>query len=303
MNLFESFILGVIQGITEFLPISSSGHLVLGQEFLGLQTELFKNFDVAVHIGSLFAILVYFRREIFGMLYAFWKFITFRLDRSDPYWKLIIYIFVATVPVAVFGFFGEDWIDSQFRSSAGVATAMIVTGFVFIAAEFAYKHIHNFAPIVDRFKFSASVRFEKIMDVFKPGGYEPKELRGVNLSVAFFVGIFQVAALIPGVSRSGATIVGGLFRGIERSVAAKFSFLLAMPAIFGAGLLTVLNDSGKIFNFSYPSSVPLESLALGFFTSFIFSFLSIGFLMHFFRKFSLNVFAVYLIVLGVWTFF
>ena len=301
MNLLEAFILGMIQGITEFLPISSSGHLVLGQDFLGLQLELFKSFDVVVHLGSLFAILVYFRREVFGMLSAFWKFVTFRLDKTNPYWKLIIYIFVATVPVAFIGFFGEDWIDSQFRSSAGVATAMIVTGLVFISGEFAYKHVHNFAPVVDKFKFSASVRFEKIMDIFKPGGYEPKELRGVRLSTAVFVGIFQVAALIPGVSRSGATIVAGLFRGVERSVAAKFSFLLAMPAIFGAGLLTIIKDGGEFFSTS--ASVPLESLALGFSASFVFSFLSIGFLMHFFKKFSLNIFAVYLIVLGLWTFF
>ncbi len=299
MNLIDAFILGGVQGITEFLPISSSGHLVLAQDILGLELEVLKSFDVVVHLGSLFAIFVYFRKEIFGMITAFWKFLTFRLNKKDPYWKMIIFIVIATIPLVFAGFFGEDWIDSKFRSSSGVAIAMIITGIVFILGEFAYKYIHNASSVTEKIKFTFSVRFEKLMDLFSPGGYQQKGLMGINLSKAFIIGLFQITALIPGVSRSGATIVGGLFQGIKRDVSAKFSFLLAMPAIFGAGLLTIVKDFGEIVS---PHAVSVDFLILGLVSSFIFSFLSIGFLMHFFRKFSLNVFAVYLIVLGVWTF-
>lgn len=272
MSLFEALILGVLQGITEFLPISSSGHLVLGQEFLGMEVELLKSFDVVVHIASLFAIFVYFRKDLLGMLKAFLNLFRGRVDREDPYGKLIIFIIIGTIPVGVIGFFGEEWIDAQFRSATGVASAMIVTGLVFIAGEFVYKFLR------------------------KSGA------RKINLISAIVIGLAQAAALIPGVSRSGATIAAGVFQGIERSAAARFSFLLAMPAIAGAGILTIAKDGNELVN-NASGAVSLSALSLGFVASFIFSFISIWFLIGFFKRFSLNIFAVYLIVLGLWTFF
>ncbi len=301
MNLIEALILGALQGITEFLPISSSGHLVLGQEILGLEVDLLKNFDVAVHVASLLAIFVYFRRDLLGMLRAFFNLFRGRVDKEDPYGKLTVYIVIATIPVALIGAFYGDWIDAQFRSAGGVAVAMIVTGFVFITGEFVYKYIHNSMPVKSRLAEKFLNCFEKLADWFKPGGYQRQRLQEINLSGSIIIGLAQTAALIPGVSRSGATIVAGIFQGVERSTAARFSFLLAMPAIAGAGVLTVFKNGEDIFISSAGAS--LWALVFGFLASFIFSFLSIGFLMRFFRRFSLNIFAVYLIVLGLWTYF
>ncbi len=300
--MIEALILGVLQGITEFLPISSSGHLVLGQEILGLEVELLKNFDVVVHIASLFAIFAYFRRDLIGMLKAFFNLFRGKVDKEDPYGKLIVYIVIATIPVALVGALYEDRIDAMFRGANGVAVAMILTGFIFIIGEFVYKHVHNSMPLKSKFLRSLSVCFEKTADWFKPGGYQRKGLRDVNLSTAIVIGLAQAAALIPGVSRSGATIVAGIFQGVERSTAARFSFLLAMPAIAGAGFLTVVKNGNEILN-SSSAGASLSALSLGFVASFVFSFFSIWFLIQFFKRFSLNIFAVYLIVLGAWTFF
>ncbi|MBD3330742.1 undecaprenyl-diphosphatase UppP [Candidatus Peregrinibacteria bacterium] len=261
MTIVEALILGIVQGITEFLPISSSGHLVLGETLLGLKVEELKSFDVVVHLGSLMAIFVYFRRDIWGLLKSFFGIFVGKFDKSDPFLKLILFILIGTIPAVVVGFTLEDQIDAFFRSPERVALCMIVVGIVFVVSELRRKKLIT---------------------------------EGLNWWKAIIIGIAQAAALIPGVSRSGSTIAAGLFSGMKREAAARFSFLLGMPAIFGAGLLTAtkIPESGGL-------SVNYLPLLIGFASSFVFGLISVSFLMRFLKRHTLMVFALYLISLGL----
>lgn len=286
MEWTDSLILGILQGITEFLPISSSGHLVLGEHFLGLKVESLKSFDVIVHMGTLLAILVYFWRDVKGMFLALIKART-----GDPYFKLIGFIVLGTLPAVFVGLFAEEWLDSTFRNITAVGISMIVVAFFFVIGEFVYKRVHKMVPL--RQKIAEKV--DHLRDVVQPGGFESKEVRGMRWYKALIIGMAQAVALLPGVSRSGSTIVAGLFQGIERSAAARFSFLLGIPAIAGAGVLTFLKSDGALIG----ASVALLPMMIGFFTSFVFGLLSVSLLMRFLKAHSLVIFAIYLLGVGI----
>ena len=188
MNILHAIILGLVQGIAEFLPISSSGHLVILQEILVDEPSL--TFDIVVHLGTLVAIVIMFWQDIWSII-------------KKPWQKLTGLLVVGTLPVVIAGFLLRDIIESHFRNSLWLAAAFLITGILLV--------------IADRFKESAK-----------------SEITYVD---ALFVGICQALDLPPGISRSGTTITGALYRGIDRITAAKFSFLLAMIAIAGAGVL------------------------------------------------------------------
>ncbi len=289
MGILDALVLGILQGVTEFIPVSSSGHLVLGEHYLGLDVEILKSFDVVVHLGTLLAILIYFWKDIFEMLKAVGGLVMGRLRRDDPYLKLIVFIIIGTIPAIFVGLFAEEWIDSTFRSVKMVGMWMLIVGIVYLLGELFYKKMHAEAPLKQRL----IEKVDKIRNIFQHGAHESEEIHGMKWCKAIAIGCAQAIALIPGVSRSGATIVAGLFQGIERSAAARFSFLLGIPAIAGAGLLTSLkipeNGGWGV------SSLPL---VIGFFVSFVFGILSISFLMRFLKRNTLLVFSVYLIVLG-----
>lgn len=254
MSWFDALVLGALQGITEFLPISSSGHLVIVEQFFKLDVNSLKGFDVSLHVGTLLAILVYFRNDVFGMLKSFFNIILGRFSKEDPYARLILYLVIGTIPVVCIGFFGEDYIDEVFRNVFSVAITLVVVAVLFLFAEFVYKRINK-----------GKITWLK----------------------AFIIGLFQAVALIPGVSRSGSTIIAGLFQGVTRSEAARFSFLLGIPSILGAGLLTFINASENFSNVGFPS------LLFGFVSSFLVGLLSISFLMRFLTSHTLSVFAFY----------
>ncbi len=273
MNWSDSLVLGILQGITEFLPISSSGHLVLGEHFLGLNVQSLKSFDVVVHMGTLLAILVYFWRDVKGMFLAL-----FKAKTEDPYFRLIGLIIIGTIPAVFVGLYGENFLDEHFRNVKSVGMWMMILGVLFLLGEFAYK--------------KPTKKMNKIIDIFKPGSSETKEISGLRWYNVIIIGCAQAIALIPGVSRSGSTIVAGLFQGINRSAAARFSFLLGIPAIAGAGLLTGLKLSGDAAKIEY---LPLS---IGFLSSFVFGLLAVHFLMKFLKTHTLSIFAVYLLILG-----
>lgn len=258
MTILNAFLLGAVQGVTEFLPISSSGHLVLGEVFLGLDVENLKSFDVAVHMASLLAIFVYFWKDAWGLIKAFFG--LFVGGKKNEYTSLVWFIIIGTIPAVIIGFTLEDHIDEAFRNVSAVGLFMVLVGVIFLLGEMANKRVKK-----------------------------------VNLGYknTFIVGLAQACALIPGVSRSGSTIVTGLFQGVDRSEAARFSFLLGIPAILGAGLLTGIKvaKSGVI-------DVPLAPLLTGFVASFLFGLVSVWGLMKFLKKHTLVVFAVYLIIVG-----
>ncbi|MDD3861324.1 MAG: undecaprenyl-diphosphate phosphatase [Candidatus Gracilibacteria bacterium] len=290
MTPLQSLLLGALQGITEFLPISSSGHLVLGEHFFSLDTSALKSFDVAVHMGTLLAILIYFWKDVWQMLKTFFELLTGKTKFDNPYAKLILYIVIGTIPAVIIGLLFEDWMDANFRNLKAVGTLMILVGITFYFGEMFYQKNYgsNLKAVVQK-------AVKKLKDFF--GCDEGKgEIQGLTLRKAVIIGCAQALALLPGVSRSGSTIVAGLFQGIERSSAARFSFLLGIPAIFGAGILTFISGGSEILE-----SVSYQSLIIGFVSSFAFGMLSVALLMQFLKKFSLNVFAVYLMIVGIIT--
>jgi undecaprenyl-diphosphatase len=260
MTVLEALFLGILQGVTEFLPVSSSGHLILGEEVLGLEVQSLKSFDVVVHLGSLLAIFFYFRKDILGLIKGFFRLITG--NTKDEYSRLVMFIIVGTIPAVIVGFTMEDYIDQYFRNSLAVAICMVIVGLVFLLGEKMAKQRNE-----------------------------------ISWKSSIIIGLVQSLALIPGVSRSGSTIVAGLFVGINREKAARFSFLLGIPAIAGAGALTAIKEfesGGFVLDF-WP-------VMLAFWASFLSGLISVAFLMKFLKKNSMNIFAYYLILLGIITF-
>ena len=250
MNIFDSAILGALQGLTEFLPVSSSGHLVLGESLLGLKVEALKSFDVAVHVGTLLAILIYFWKDFLGM-------ITFKKGSRS----MLLYIVVGTVPAVLAGVMFEEWIDSVFRGTWVVGLMMMIMGVVFLTGEGVGKILRSV------------------------GG-------GTHLSWwrALIIGVAQAIALIPGISRSGSTIIAGLFQGVEREKAARFSFLLGAPAIAGAGIWTALKGG--------LGEADILPMLTGGAVAAVVGFFAIWGLMKFLKKHSLLIFAIYLLIIG-----
>lgn len=251
MNIFEAILLGILQGITEFLPISSSGHLIIAEHFLGLDVENLRSFDVIVHLGTLFSILIYFRKEFKNLFTE-----VLRFDFSTL--KLLI---IGTIPAVIIGFSFANEIDDFFRDIKMVAIAMIFAGIFFLVAEFLSK----------------KVQLSKVL----------------NWKKSLFIGLVQAVALIPGVSRSGTTISGGLMAGLSRVEAAKYSFMLGSIAIFGAGVLTFKDVVSE--GLYLPSA---SIIIVGLISSFLSGYFAVSFLMKFLATNSLRVFSVYLFILG-----
>lgn len=244
MTIVQALILGVIQGLTEFLPISSSGHLILVEAFFNLDVEKLLDFDITLHMGTLLAILIYFRKDI-------WEILKFK-DR-----KIITFLIVGTIPAVVLGFLFKDQIETTFRSVTSVSILMIFVGILFLLPENLFI----------------------------------KTQKKLNFKNSILIGLSQACALIPGVSRSGATILSGTWLGINRKEAARFSFLLGSIAMIGAGILA-FKDFKEI-------AMAPEILLVGFVGSFISGFFAIKFLMHFLGTHSLKIFGIYRIALGI----
>ena len=196
MSLAESALLGLLQGLTEFLPVSSSGHLVLAQALLGVK-QPGVSFEVILHLGTLLSVLVYFRRRVWSMVRAVFV-------PGDRERRTIVFLVVGTVPAALAGLLLKDLFESAFSSPRLTAVMLLVTGLVLLSSRFA-----------------------------------PVSRRGVTLGGALVMGLGQALAIMPGISRSGTTIVSGIWARIDPSEAAEFSFLLALPAIAGAAVLEI----------------------------------------------------------------
>lgn len=252
MTVFESIILGILQGITEFLPISSSGHLIIFEKLFDLEVAKLLDFDIMIHMGTLLAILIYFRRDFFSLL----KF-------KDK--KMILNLLLASIPAVIVGLLFKDQIEEIFRSTFSVSIFLIVVGALFFLPE-------NF--------FSGRKKQNN-----------SNNIPNLNLKNSILIGLAQSLALMPGISRSGSTILTGTLLGIPRAEAAKFSFLLGSIAIAGAGVLG-LKDLNQL-------QMSSEILFAGFISSFISGIFAIKFLMGFLEKYTLKVFGVYRIILGV----
>ncbi|MCD8089128.1 MAG: undecaprenyl-diphosphate phosphatase [Clostridiales bacterium] len=260
-EILKTVILGIIEGITEWLPISSTGHLILAQEFikLNMTDEFCEMFDVVIQLGAILAVVVVF----FDKLNPFSPKKT-ESEKTDTY-ALWIKVIIACLPAAVIGLLFDDLLDTYLYNSTVVALMLIIYGIIFIVVE--------------------TVK----------GGKRPKfrSLESLPLSTAFAIGLFQVLALVPGTSRSGATIIGGLLIGCSRSVAAEFTFFLAIPVMFGASLLKLVK-----FGLAFTGS-EIIILLVGMVVSFGVSILAIKFLLSYIKGNDFKVFGWYRIVLGV----
>jgi undecaprenyl-diphosphatase len=252
MEIIQSIILGLVQGLTEFIPISSSGHLVLIRKIFGFKDQGLA-FDAVLHLGTLLAVVLYFKKDWLEILKEGSK-------KKKIFWQIIL----ATIPAAIAGFLFEDLISSFFRDILWVATFFILTGLLFLATEKYYD-----------FKI------------------KKKELDQLFWKDSLIIGIAQIFALLPGISRSGVTIAAGMFRSLRRHEAARFSFLMSTLIIFGAGLKSVI-DLFASFEFQ---NEKLE-IIFGFITSFLAGYYSIKFLMNFLKNHRLYSFSVYLFVVG-----
>ena len=266
MDIFQGIIIGIVQGLTEFLPVSSSAHLVFIQNILGVESSL--AFDVFLHLGTLIAVLWFFRYDIIKMLKAWWLSIGDLLQRrfreglrEDPYKRLAWYVILATVPVGIVGVLFEDSIDSLFAGALYVpAFFLFVTGTIlYLSQRMASGNIN---------------------------------MNNISSKEALWMGLGQACAILPGLSRSGTTIAAGLTAGLDKEFAAKFSFILSIPAIFGAFIF-------KIKDIGAAMDANLLPVIFGFMASIIAGYLAIKWMLDLIQNRNLDIFSYYCWAVGI----
>jgi len=256
MTILQAIISGVVQGIAEFLPISSSGHLIIVRELFGIEIESL-SFDVAVHVATLIAVVWVMRVEILDIVKEFF---------SKKFWNSIgLKIAVATIPAVIIGLLIRGDILDALRTTQVVAYSLIFWGVVLYIADVSVKKQKGFV----------------------------KKLKKIKWAQAIFIGLAQAIALIPGTSRAGITMTAGMFAKIDRARAARFSFLLSIPAILGAGVLSTFDaiETGL--------DVEVSILIIGCASALLSGIIAIRFLLKFLEKGSFFGFAVYRIIIGI----
>ena len=263
MNLFHAFLLGIIQGLTEFIPVSSTAHLLIGQRLLGVPADdAMFSFLVIVQLGTLISLFAFYWKDLLSIVKA-----TLDFRRSTAERNLGIYIVVATIPALLAGYLLKDAVEALFRQPMLEASIRLFTAAVLLT----------------------------LAELFSK---KNRSLESMTWLDALFVGIMQVIAVFPGASRSGTTISGGMFRGFDRPSAARFAFLMSVPVLLAAGGYEML-DVIKMPNLS--EFLPL--LAVGFITAAVVGWFAIKWLINYLSKRSLYVFAAYCAVVGAIVFF
>jgi len=280
MPIWEAVLLGVVQGLTEFLPISSTAHLLVVRTLLK-HPHPEDAFTVVIQLGTLVAVFAYFRDEVGRMLRGLWADIRARKFGSTPDSRLGWLIVLGTIPAVVVGYLFKKQLKEHFFNLTSIAVVSIVFALLMLAAEWwAHRRVKK--------------------------GLPPREEGDIGWLDALWVGIWQACALMPGGSRSGTTITGGLFAGLARPAAARFSFLLSLPVMIGAGLKE-LYDEYKTLKHPvegepaslFASGDQMVALAVGTAVSAIVGYLAIAFLLNFLKRYSTAVFVAYRLLLGV----
>ena len=270
MEWWQALILGIVQGLTEFLPVSSSGHLMIFKELLGVDAEGFLDFTVTVHFATVLSTVIVFWSAIWSLFKGIFK---FRYnDETDYVAKLI----VSMVPVAVVGLFFKDSVEALFGESLFVvAISLIITALLLFLSD-------NASRFLGRRKPSA-------------GADVPERRNGISFLQAFVVGLGQACAVAPGLSRSGTTIATGLLCGVKRDVMAQFSFLMVLVPILGEQLLSVIDAVGE----GAGLVLPVTDLLLGFIGAFVAGLVSCKAMVAIVRKARLTYFALYCLVVAL----
>lgn len=261
MELFKTVILGIVEGLTEWLPISSTGHMILVDEFIKLNVSkaFMDMFLVVIQLGAILAVVVLNFEKLNP--FSSWKTKREKKDTFQLWYKVIL----ACVPAAVIGLLFNDYMEEHFMTAPVVAATLIFYGVMFIVVENYNKH-----------------RRPSVSDLSK-----------LSYKTALIIGMFQVLSLVPGTSRSGATILGGILFGASRYVAAEFTFFLAIPVMFGASLLKLVK-----FGLNY-SGAEVFIMVVGMATAFVVSIISIKFLLQYIKNNDFKAFGYYRIVLGI----
>ena len=262
IEVLKAILFGVVEGITEWLPISSTGHMILLDEFvkLNVSKEFLDLFLVVIQLGAILAVVVIYWNKLIPLSTKH------GLHISRRKCKMWVKIIVASIPAGVVGILWDDVFTKYFYNYQTVAIMLILVGVVFI--------------IIDRSNKNKIAKIDSIDDI--------------SYGQAFLIGVFQmIAAIFPGTSRSGSTIVGSLMLGISRTAAAEFTFFLAVPAMFGGSAIKILKYSGG-FN-----SAEVALLAIGMIVAFVLSIIAIKFLMSYIKKHDFKVFGWYRIILGI----
>ncbi len=263
IELLKAILFGIVEGITEWLPVSSTGHMIILDEFIRLDCtpEFWEMFLVVIQLGAIMAVVILFWNKIFPFQFRDKSRPVIEMDKIMLWLKIV----VACIPAAVVGLLFDDVFEALFYHAIPVALALIVFGVAFI--------------VVERRNKGKKAKIRKLNDI--------------TFQTAFLIGIFQlIAAIFPGTSRSGATIVGALLIGVSRSVAAEFTFFLAIPVMFGASLLKLVK-----FGFTF-TTLEAGELIIGMLVSFFVSIFVIRFLMDYIKKHDFQIFGWYRIVLG-----
>ena len=263
MEFIKAIILGIIEGITEWLPISSTGHLILADEFIKLKqsTEFMNMFNVVIQLGAILAVVVIYFKKLN-------PFDASKTPRETQLtWQLWLKVIIACIPAVIIGLPLDNWLDANFHKFVPIAFMLIIYGVAFIYVEKWAKTRPDTLTNLDRMSY----RF------------------------AFYIGLIQVLSLMPGTSRSGVTILGAIILGASRFVATEFTFFLGIPVMFGASLLKIVKFmfSGVGFNFSQFAILMVASI-----TAFLVSIVVIKFLMDYIKKHDFTFFGKYRIVLG-----
>jgi undecaprenyl-diphosphatase len=265
MDIIQAIIIGLVQGLTEFLPVSSSAHLIFAQQALGV-AEVGLAFDVLLHVGTLVAVIVYFFNDIVNMIKGFLLSLVDLKNgnfmgelKKDPYKKLAWLTILATIPIGIVGVLFNDIVESMFMGLTVPAFLLLITGCLLYVSQ--------------------RMNTGKI------------DVRNITLKEALIMGCGQALAILPGLSRSGTTIAAGLFAGLDKEFAAKFSFILSIPAILGAAVFQLKDLSG--------GSVEIGACIAGFVVAVISGYLAISVLLKIVREKSLDIFAYYCWIVGL----
>lgn len=264
MEIIKAVLFGIVEGITEWLPVSSTGHMILLDEFVKLKgsTDFVNVFLVVIQLGAIFAVVLQFWNQLFPFQFKDKNRPVIEMDKMILWGKILL----ACIPAAVIGILFDDVFEAMFYHAVPVAIALIVFGIAFI--------------VIERWNKGKRPRMKTVEDL--------------TISAVLIIGVFQlIAAIFPGTSRSGATIVGALLIGVSRKAASEFTFFLAVPVMLGASLLKVLQ-----YGFAFSGS-ELLVLAVGMITAFLVSIVVIRFLMDYIKKHDFQAFGWYRIVLGI----
>lgn len=268
MSVFQSIILGIVQGLTEFLPVSSSGHLVVFQDLLGLVSHSLA-FDIAVHIGTLLSILTIYRTLVWRLLKGVVAVGKTRKWTAES--RLVFLVIIGSIPTAIIGFGLKDTFEQLFNSLQAVAIFFLVTGGLLFATRFAKS---DPGPSLQS---SKNVNLDSVFEI--------------SIFKALVIGFSQGLAIAPGISRAGTTIAAGMLLGLPRNLAAMFSFILSIPAILGAGLL-------EFKDVSWTPEVVLP-MCVGLITAYLFGLIGLWAVLKVVRQGRLEVFCIYLWILGI----